>query len=76
MQIEQVSNNANLMLGFLRINFRPVLLSLKLFICELQVKSKLEHADSASDLGIAYLTSSLESIQNESASFILSKSYS
>lgn len=71
--INYITNNANRTLGYLKRNFSGLTSTLKLQLYKTLVRPKLEYAASIWDPGLAYLISSVESVQNRSARFILSK---
>lgn len=71
--INYITNNANRTLGYLKRNFSSLTSSLKLQLYKTLIRPKLEYAASIWDPGVAYLVSSVESIQNRSARFILSE---
>lgn len=60
------------MLGFNKSNFALVS-SLSLFLCKTLVRSKLNYASSIWNLATDVLTSALQTIQNRSVGFILTK---
>lgn len=70
LHIEQVINNANRMLGYLRRNFSSAPISLKTLLYTTLVRSKLEYAASIWDPGTEILIKSLELVQNNAARFI------
>lgn len=69
--VDYITNNANRLLGYLRRNFSLAPVSLKLLLYKTLVRTKLEYAGSIWNPGVS-LASSIESIQNRSARFILS----
>lgn len=70
--VKNISNSANRTLGFLRRNFFLAPTALKLLLYKTLVRPKIEYASSVWDPGTKSLTSTLESLQNRSARFIVS----
>lgn len=73
LHIQNITNNANRMLGYLRRNFSKAPSSLKLLLYKTLIRSKLEYATSVWDPYHEKLINLLELVQNNSVRFILSK---
>lgn len=70
--IEYITNNANLMLGYIRRNFSKAPSALKLLLYKTWISSKLQYASSVWDPYHDNLITSLHVVQNNSVRFILS----
>lgn len=73
LHIEQIMNNANRTLGYLRRNFSEAPSSLKLELYKTLIGPKLEYASSVWDPSHVNLITSLELVQNNCTRFIISK---
>lgn len=72
LHIQNIINNANRMLGYLRRNFYNAPLELKLLLFKTLIRSKLEYATTVWDPHHENLINALEMVQNNSVRFILS----